>query len=241
MSTTNERLIAIGLFAGSVFLIKIYQNNRTKRTRRTSILRTMNSQLAVVSQSEVASLPCSPSKRVSTKQSDVVALPDEKVQGPRMLKGTSINTIRLHDINTLCDTFPSAGVSNNLSATYNKVMGEEDYILSDIVRKCRLVDSSSEAFVRAGPRSTTHFDPETVRAAIVTCGGLCPGLNNVVRELVHSLFFLYGVHEGRCHVPSLRVVWCGVVWYGVVWCGVVWCGVVWCGVVWCGVVWCGVV
>jgi len=32
-----------------------------------------------------------------------------------------------------------------------------------------------------------------VRAAIVTCGGLCPGLNNVIRELVHSLFYLYHV------------------------------------------------
>lgn len=34
---------------------------------------------------------------------------------------------------------------------------------------------------------------EQVRAAIVTCGGLCPGLNNVIRELVNSLFHLYKV------------------------------------------------
>lgn len=31
--------------------------------------------------------------------------------------------------------------------------------------------------------------------AIVTCGGLCPGLNNVIRELVHSLHYLYGVKK----------------------------------------------
>jgi 6-phosphofructokinase 1 len=47
--------------------------------------------------------------------------------------------------------------------------------------------------VRAGPRSLTHFNPEVVTAAIVTCGGLCPGLNNVIRELVHALIRLYGV------------------------------------------------
>jgi 6-phosphofructokinase 1 len=32
-----------------------------------------------------------------------------------------------------------------------------------------------------------------VTAAIVTCGGLCPGLNNVIRELVHALHHLYSV------------------------------------------------
>jgi len=44
-------------------------------------------------------------------------------------------------------------------------------------------------------RSTTHFDPKTVTAAVVTCGGLCPGLNNVIRELVHGLEYLYGVER----------------------------------------------
>ncbi|RLN34532.1 hypothetical protein C2845_PM03G01020 [Panicum miliaceum] len=37
------------------------------------------------------------------------------------------------------------------------------------------------------------FDPSGVRAAIVTCGGLCPGTNTVVRELVVGLWELYGV------------------------------------------------
>jgi len=48
-------------------------------------------------------------------------------------------------------------------------------------------------FVRAGPRQTLHFAPEKgIRAAVVTCGGLCPGLNNVIREIVDSLHNLYG-------------------------------------------------
>eukprot|EP00972_Heterocapsa_arctica_P083789 12347095-Heterocapsa_arctica.AAC.1 len=35
----------------------------------------------------------------------------------------------------------------------------------------------------AGPRESLHYDPQAVTAAIVTCGGLCPGLNAVIREL----------------------------------------------------------
>ena len=43
-------------------------------------------------------------------------------------------------------------------------------------------------FEKAGPREKIFFQPETVRAAIVTCGGLCPGLNNVVRSVFLALF-----------------------------------------------------
>jgi 6-phosphofructokinase 1 len=46
---------------------------------------------------------------------------------------------------------------------------------------------------RAGPRQRVYFQPGEVRAAIVTCGGLCPGLNTVIRELVCGLHDLYGV------------------------------------------------
>lgn len=37
-----------------------------------------------------------------------------------------------------------------------------------------------------------YFTPEEVNACIVTCGGLCPGLNTVIREIVHSLDYMYG-------------------------------------------------
>lgn len=36
---------------------------------------------------------------------------------------------------------------------------------------------------RAGPREKIYFKPEEVKAAIVTCGGLCPGLNDVIRQV----------------------------------------------------------
>lgn len=47
----------------------------------------------------------------------------------------------------------------------------------------------------AGPRSKIYFEPEKVRAAIITCGGLCPGLNNVIRAVLMTLWHNYGVRD----------------------------------------------
>nr|CAD1822198.1 unnamed protein product [Ananas comosus var. bracteatus] len=48
-------------------------------------------------------------------------------------------------------------------------------------------------FRRAGPRQRVYFESDEVRACIVTCGGLCPGLNTVIREIVCGLYDMYGV------------------------------------------------
>jgi len=53
----------------------------------------------------------------------------------------------------------------------------------------------NRAFELAGPRAKLFFDPAQTRAAIVTCGGLCPGLNNVIRSLFNELHHTYGVRE----------------------------------------------
>jgi 6-phosphofructokinase 1 len=50
-------------------------------------------------------------------------------------------------------------------------------------------------FEKAGPRERLFFDPRRVRAAIVTCGGLCPGLNDVVRAIFLELYHNYGVRD----------------------------------------------
>lgn len=47
----------------------------------------------------------------------------------------------------------------------------------------------------AGPRQKIYFSPSHVHAGIVTCGGLCPGLNDVIRAIVRSLWHLYGVRR----------------------------------------------
>jgi len=47
----------------------------------------------------------------------------------------------------------------------------------------------------AGPRETIYFNPPHVHAAIVTCGGICPGLNNVIRAIVRCFWYRYGVRR----------------------------------------------
>jgi len=48
---------------------------------------------------------------------------------------------------------------------------------------------------RAGPREKLFFDPAVTVCGIVTCGGLCPGLNDVVRSITLNLLELYGVRQ----------------------------------------------
>jgi len=63
------------------------------------------------------------------------------------------------------------------------------------------LDTSPEAphqdllFEQAGPRERIYFDPFYTTAAIVTCGGLCPGLNNVIRSTYLELSKNYGVRN----------------------------------------------
>ena len=47
----------------------------------------------------------------------------------------------------------------------------------------------------AGPREMIYFTPAHVHAGIVTCGGLCPGLNDVIRSVVRCLWYRYGVRR----------------------------------------------
>jgi 6-phosphofructokinase 1 len=47
----------------------------------------------------------------------------------------------------------------------------------------------------AGPREKIFFDTSKTKAAIVTCGGLCPGINDVIRSLVMELYHRYGVRN----------------------------------------------
>ncbi|MBK1787465.1 ATP-dependent 6-phosphofructokinase [Prauserella cavernicola] len=56
-----------------------------------------------------------------------------------------------------------------------------------------LPSGEAPSFEAAGPRRKIYFDPAQVTAGIVTCGGLCPGLNNVIRGLVKELSVHYKV------------------------------------------------
>ena len=54
-------------------------------------------------------------------------------------------------------------------------------------------DQQPPAFELAGPRDKIYFDPSKLKCGIVTCGGLCPGLNDVIRAIVMGLHYHYGV------------------------------------------------
>lgn len=75
--------------------------------------------------------------------------------------------------------------------------GEREHILfhSDMNEIKRYLDSGKEPprFEAAGPREKIYFDPATLKCGIVTCGGLCPGLNDVIHSVVLSLYHHYGV------------------------------------------------
>jgi hypothetical protein len=76
--------------------------------------------------------------------------------------------------------------------SYNKLITDHECILGEVVRKPNMVPHTV-AYMRAGPRAHLHYDPAMVHAAIVTCGGLCPGLNNVIREITKTLHQIYGI------------------------------------------------
>ncbi|KQY56018.1 diphosphate--fructose-6-phosphate 1-phosphotransferase [Aeromicrobium sp. Root495] len=78
-------------------------------------------------------------------------------------------------------------------------VGETDRILYDDTVELLLARGlpleSLPTFESGGPRAELYFEPSDVKVGIVTCGGLCPGLNDVIRALVMELHEHYGVTE----------------------------------------------
>ncbi|HSI14844.1 MAG TPA: ATP-dependent 6-phosphofructokinase [Chthoniobacter sp.] len=74
----------------------------------------------------------------------------------------------------------------------------KSHTISDDLRIPERIEVGAEPglqFELAGPRAKLFFDARQARAGIVTCGGLCPGLNNVIRSLFLELHYGYGVPE----------------------------------------------
>ena len=100
-------------------------------------------------------------------------------------------------------------VAGHLGASALKFVGSADKVLLDDSLSRQRADSAEPpvAFELAGPRDRIYFDPRTVRAGVVTCGGLCPGLNNVIRGLVFELAYGYGVR----HILGFRFGYEGLI------------------------------
>lgn len=81
----------------------------------------------------------------------------------------------------------------------NDFTPETDRVLINVVPE--IVESFFQkgekppAFELAGARQKLFFDPSKVRCALVTCGGLCPGLNDIIRAAVLELYYRYGVRN----------------------------------------------
>jgi 6-phosphofructokinase 1 len=78
-----------------------------------------------------------------------------------------------------------------------KFVDDNDRIIHDTSQSyfnhCRETGEIPVSFEKAGPKESIFFEPAKTKVGIVTCGGLCPGLNNVIRSLVNQLYYRYGV------------------------------------------------
>ena len=76
---------------------------------------------------------------------------------------------------------------------------DKDKILLDVnaAQLTEMVQAGHEplCFELAGPREKIFFDPSKLRCCLVTCGGLCPGLNDIIRSIVFELTYGYGVRN----------------------------------------------
>ncbi|MGM0431886.1 MAG: ATP-dependent 6-phosphofructokinase [Spirochaetota bacterium] len=90
-------------------------------------------------------------------------------------------------------------MSNLLGDSIASYVSDEERILYDIDAHLQsdgsVTPHSLDAIELAGPRENIYFNPAHVHAALVTCGGLCPGLNNVIRAVVRCFWYRYGVRR----------------------------------------------
>jgi 6-phosphofructokinase 1 len=80
-----------------------------------------------------------------------------------------------------------------------KFVDDSDRILYDVsldnFKRCSESGELPVSFEKAGPKETIYFEPAKTKVGIVTCGGLCPGVNNVIRSLVNELYYRYGINR----------------------------------------------
>ncbi len=77
----------------------------------------------------------------------------------------------------------------------SRFISEHARIIVDVRADHISIDPDKDllSFEQAGPREKIYFDPSKLKCAVVTCGGLCPGLNDIIRSIVLELYHLYKV------------------------------------------------
>ena len=90
------------------------------------------------------------------------------------------------------------GTTEYKSPIYEKIHHPENFFQKD---DCRMMynimgnespPDYSNSYELAGPREHIYFKPSEIKSAIITCGGLCPGINDVIRSIVMESFYRYG-------------------------------------------------
>ena len=92
-------------------------------------------------------------------------------------------------------TLQISSIFNKKDIWRTSYVDDDQYIIYDISisgQPSTHDNSRHNLIEKAGPRENIYFDPSKVRAGIVTCGGLCPGLNDVIRAIVMTLWYRYG-------------------------------------------------
>jgi len=103
------------------------------------------------------------------------------------------------DIPVLGEAKIPSPVQNSTKGANNITFVSDNERIAIDVRTLNLLQQTKQnqeppSFEQAGPRSNIFFDPSKLRCAMVTCGGLCPGLNDIIRSIVLELHWGYGVH-----------------------------------------------
>ena len=118
-----------------------------------------------------------------------------------MSKFSHVNT----EIDSLGEAKVTSPILNEVDGTSPKLFRtDEDRILVDVnaadINQVLGEGKTPPAFELSGPRKKIYFDPSKLKCALVTCGGLCPGLNNVIRAVVLELYYRYQVR----HIYGIR-------------------------------------
>ena len=75
-----------------------------------------------------------------------------------------------------------------------KFVSDDARIIADVqMENLKTPLKKKLSFDQAGPREKIYFDPSKLKCAISTCGGLCPGLNDIIRSIVLELYHIYNV------------------------------------------------
>ncbi len=100
-----------------------------------------------------------------------------------------------NDLNFEVDHLGEGRISSPMTGV--RFVDEQDHVLyhtnPNLVESFFKAGKKPPAFELAGPRNKIYFDPSKLKCGIVTCGGLCPGLNDVIRAIVMGLHYHYGV------------------------------------------------